>query len=135
VRDSLRRPGSAQSVCHMRKSTLVWILIPSPPCLKGRAIKLLSGISDKRIYIKMEHTVGGCLFLTKPPLREPGMEGYKRRISAFPFFQSFSSAMLFTKIASALILFTLSASACSQASDCDIGCSRNPAYPVTSCQE
>ena len=77
-------------------------------------------------------------FWQNPPFRtrtEPGIEGYNRRISAFPYHQSLPSAMLFTKIALALALFTLSASACIMASDCDIGCGSNPGFPITKCQE
>jgi hypothetical protein len=79
-----------------------------------------------------------CFILTKPSSPERvrvAIESYKRWISAFSYLQSFPSAMLFTKISSALVLFTLSASACITASDCDIGCSSDPGYPVTTCQK
>jgi hypothetical protein len=68
--------------------------------------------------------------------KNPESQTYKRWISAFPHLQSLSSAMLFTKINLALVLFTLSTLACNNAGDCDNSLSNNyPGLPVTTCME
>ena len=143
--------GAGHSRPYQRKSTLCaeyWSRVPLLETAKrhNQVVKW-----EQRPYLEKKSKKNGtlvaqlagvfniiCFILTKPSSPERvrvAIESYKRWIPAFSYLQSFPSAMLFTKISSALVLFTLSATACTNASDCDIGCSSDTGFTVTTCRQ